>query len=257
MTAPLLVAAAWSAWVLATSWAHRPRSVAPELAGLLDAAAPPSRVIPLLVRWGGRAQARVGVLGELPAVVVGVAMSCVAVVAVVAPRTGLAIALVVVTAARTRSVTRQRERRRRMTAQAPAVVDLLCLCLDAGMSPRQAVVDVRDAVDAPLGDDLAEVVVRSERGEPLALALDPLTVRGHPLRPVALAVASAERTGVPLAGSLDRLAAEARAELRRAGQERARRLPVLMLLPLVFCVLPAFVLVAIVPMLAGRLGGLL
>jgi pilus assembly protein TadC len=257
VTAPLLLAAGWSAWVLAVARARRPRQVAPDLGDLLDAAAPPARMIPLLARWGASAQARVGVLGELPALVVGVAISCVAVAVVVAPQTGLALGLVVVTVARARSVTRQRERRRRMVAQAPAAIDLLGLCLDAGMSPRQAVVDVCAAIDAPLGDDLVEVVARTARGETLARALDPLSARDHPLRPVALAVASAERTGVPLAGSLDRLAAEARAALRRAGQERARRLPVLMLLPLVLCVLPAFGLVAVVPMLAGRLGGLL
>jgi tight adherence protein C len=257
MTAPILVAVGWSIWALALAWARRPRKVAADLAERLDAAAPPPAVIPFLARWGHVAQARVGVLGELPSLVVGVAISCVAVMVVVAPQIGLAIGLAVVTGARIRSVARQRERRRRMVEQAPAAVDLLRLCLDAGMSPRQAMADVGDAIDPPLGDDLAEVVVRTERGEPLAASLGPLSGRGHPLRPVALAVASAERTGVPLTGSLERLAAEARAALRRAGQERARRLPVLMLLPLVFCVLPAFGLVAVVPMLAGHLGGLL
>ena len=43
---------------------------------------------------------------------------------------------------------------------------------------------------------------------------------------------------------------------RREAEERARRLPVQLLFPLVVCVLPAFGLLAVVPLLAGSLPAL-
>ena len=49
---------------------------------------------------------------------------------------------------------------------------------------------------------------------------------------------------------------EARAERRRQAEIAARRVPVRLLGPLVVCVLPAFVLVALVPTLVGTLDSL-
>ena len=64
---------------------------------------------------------------------------------------------------------------------------------------------------------------------------------------------ASERYGVPLTEGLDRVAREARLERRRRAEERARRLPVLLLFPLVLCVLPAFGLLTVVPLLVGSL----
>ncbi len=55
--------------------------------------------------------------------------------------------------------------------------------------------------------------------------------------------------GDPLVPVLDRLSVEARMVRRRQAEEAARRLPVQLLFPLVLCVLPAFVLLAVVPLL--------
>jgi tight adherence protein C len=56
-----------------------------------------------------------------------------------------------------------------------------------------------------------------------------------------------QRLGVPVAVRLRDLAREVRAERRSRREERARRAPVAMLFPLVFLILPAFVLAAVVP----------
>ena len=49
------------------------------------------------------------------------------------------------------------------------------------------------------------------------------------------------------------LAREARLDRRRRAEARARRVPVLLLFPLVLCVLPAFGLLTVVPLLVGSL----
>ena len=60
-----------------------------------------------------------------------------------------------------------------------------------------------------------------------------------------------ERTGSPVVGSLCRMAQTMRSETNDRFATEVQRAPVKMVLPLVCCVLPSFVLVAIVPLLRG------
>ncbi|MDP9387533.1 MAG: hypothetical protein M3Q48_06280, partial [Actinomycetota bacterium] len=53
--------------------------------------------------------------------------------------------------------------------------------------------------------------------------------------------------------ALERLAAEVRRQRLRQAEEAARRVPVLLLFPLVLCVLPAFALLTVAPLIAGAL----
>lgn len=64
----------------------------------------------------------------------------------------------------------------------------------------------------------------------------------------------AQREGVPLAGALEALAARRRADRARAHRTRLLRAPVLMVLPVVLCVLPSFLLLAVVPFIRGVSG---
>jgi tight adherence protein B len=63
----------------------------------------------------------------------------------------------------------------------------------------------------------------------------------------------AERAGVPASGLLRACAVDSRADAAAAGLERAERLGVRLVLPLGVCVLPAFVLVGVVPVVLGIL----
>ena len=68
--------------------------------------------------------------------------------------------------------------------------------------------------------------------------------------------AAADRDGLPLAPVLERLADEARQMRRRQVDERTRRLPVQLAVPLVLCTLPSFALLTVVPMLLAALTSL-
>lgn len=78
---------------------------------------------------------------------------------------------------------------------------------------------------------------------------------GPRARAFAAAVTGSMRTGVPLAPELERLGRELREDRRRRLEGKVRRLPVLLLFPLVLCVLPALGLVAIVPVLVAAFAG--
>jgi tight adherence protein C len=68
-----------------------------------------------------------------------------------------------------------------------------------------------------------------------------------------VALADSSRHGTALGPSLDRLAIEARTARRHRAEERARRVPILLLFPLVTCTLPALGLLTIAPLAVGAL----
>ena len=86
---------------------------------------------------------------------------------------------------------------------------------------------------------------RASLGAPWARALVPEHAG------LARALGDANRTGVPVAHALGRFAEEERRAGAQRFQERVGRAPVKMVVPLVCCMLPSFVLVAIVPLLRG------
>jgi tight adherence protein C len=138
----------------------------------------------------------------------------------------------------------------------PDVADLLRLAASAGLTAHLAVGVVADASDGPLGEALDEARRRAAMGARLADGLDALLPLGDAVRPLHLALTAAARDGASLVGPLERVGDEARLIRRRRAEERARRLPVQLLFPLVLCILPAFGLLTVVPLLAGSLGSL-
>jgi pilus assembly protein TadC len=107
-----------------------------------------------------------------------------------------------------------------------------------------------------VGDALGAAAGHVRRGGTTAEALGLLSSAGPALRPLVEAMAQHDRYGSPLLPALERVAIEARARRRRRAEEAARRLPVTLLLPLVLTTFPAFVLLTVVPLLAGSLGSL-
>jgi len=156
-----------------------------------------------------------------------------------------------------------RARRLRARAQAelrrslPEVVDLLALTVGAAMTVPLAISAVARRHHGPLAAELGRVVEESARGRRCADALDDAANRlGPDVQPLFAALASSERYGAPLGEALGRIAADVRADRRRRTEEAARRVPIRLLFPLVLCILPAFALLTVAPLLAGALGSL-
>jgi tight adherence protein C len=139
--------------------------------------------------------------------------------------------------------------RRRVAHEVPNLLDLLAVCVTAGLSPSLALERAIKTTRGPLHDALArarrEVALGGSWKGAVRDAADRLDVRD--LRRLALALERGQRLGAPLAEQLRRLARDVRHERRSLAEERARRAPVLMLFPLVFLILPAFVLAAVIP----------
>ena len=151
------------------------------------------------------------------------------------------------------------DRRRHETAlvdQLPDVVDLLALTTAAGLPVSGAITAIADRPGGPLGRALLRASAHIRHGGTLAGALALVAATGPPVRPLADALAHHDRYGSPLVPALERVGIEARARRRRHAEEAARRLPVTLLFPLVLTTFPAFVVLTVVPLLAGSLGSL-
>jgi tight adherence protein C len=151
---------------------------------------------------------------------------------------------------------RARHRARRddtaIGADLPVTLDLLGVAVGAGCTPYLAVDMAARWAPPAMASRLAGVREACALGATFADALDDLAARAPPMRPLADALLASDRLGAPVGPALGRLAAEQRAELRRRAETQARRVPVRLLFPLVFVVLPAFGLLTVIPtLLAG------
>ncbi|HVF32528.1 MAG TPA: type II secretion system F family protein [Acidimicrobiales bacterium] len=151
-------------------------------------------------------------------------------------------------------------RRREIATAAPDLVDLFAVAIAAGLNVRLATEAVaRRAPPGPVGAALRGVEGEVAAGERLADALERVpaaTADDETVRSLVRALVDAERYGAALGPTLDRLAAEARRARQRRAEEAARRLPVQLLFPLVTCILPAFGLLTVAPLIAGGLRAL-
>jgi len=141
-------------------------------------------------------------------------------------------------------------RREQLLDDLPTGVDLLAACLDAGAAPESSLLVVSRALQGPVGEELLAVHHRLEVG------VDPVQVwRGvaaHPqLGPLGRAIGRAHETGAPVGRAVHQLAEELRAQGRADVETRARSIEVKAAAPLGLCLLPAFVVLGVVPMVVG------
>ncbi|MGI8901617.1 MAG: type II secretion system F family protein [Nocardioides sp.] len=149
-----------------------------------------------------------------------------------------------------------RRRRERLESDLPHAVDLLAACLAGGQAPGPSVEQVARAVGGPVGQELGLASAR------LRLGVDPIGVwrdlSRHPqLGTLGRCVARAMDSGASVADAMARLAEDLRHETRSRMEGKARAVGVKAALPLGLCLLPAFVLTGVVPVVVGSLGSLL
>jgi tight adherence protein C len=147
---------------------------------------------------------------------------------------------------------RSRARRARaIDAEVPQLLDLLAVASSAGLSAPLALRRASEAVYGPLADELRHVLRASDLGARWRDELGAMAARvgSADLRRAVAALGRTETLGASLATSTADLAASVRAARRSATTQRARTAPVKMLFPLVFLILPAFLLLTVVPVL--------
>ena len=158
----------------------------------------------------------------------------------------------VVTLARRVAVTRVRQRYlRAVDAEIPQLLDLLAAGSSAGLAAPLALRRATDGLRGPLVSEIGTVIRAVDMGARWREELGALTERLDlpDLRRAVAVLTRTETLGASLEEATAELAATVRQSRRAAVMERARAAPVKMLFPLVFLVLPAFLLLTVVPVL--------
>lgn len=129
------------------------------------------------------------------------------------------------------------------------VVDLIILALEAGLGFDQAVGQAVQKTKGPLSDELARVLDEVRVGKMQGEAFRDMAkrVRMPELTLLVAAIDQATRMGTGLAQALRLQAVEIRERRMAMIKEAAGKLPVKMMLPLVFCIFPALFVVILGP----------
>jgi tight adherence protein C len=183
--------------------------------------------------------------------VLGASLSVIAGWAIGAP---VLVPLLVMLAWRIPEIALGRLARRRKSAasrEVPLFLDLLAVATSAGLAPQLAFRTAAAPLTGPLAEELDTAITRVDLGgrwrDELESVADRLALTD--LRRAAAVLGRSEGLGSSLADEVGRLASDVRESRRARATERARTAPVKMLFPLVFLILPAFLLLTVVPVL--------
>jgi tight adherence protein C len=151
-----------------------------------------------------------------------------------------------------------KRRRERIGARVPDLVELLVTTTRAGLSPSVAFRRSADVLHGPLAEEVRRSVRQMDLGVPWTAALQSLVSRTDvpSLRRLASALSRSQRLGTSIGATLRAVAEDLRTERRARAEEQARRAPVKMLFPLVFLVLPAFLLLTVGPVVLATIRSL-
>lgn len=150
------------------------------------------------------------------------------------------------------SVRRQREQ---VARELPQVVQLIGLVLAAGGDLREAIRQVAGALPGHAVEPLCRAEARLSVGMASADVWQELAEQPG-LERVGRALLRAETSGVPIAGMVQGLGVDLAREQRARTEDAARTVGVRAAVPLGVCLLPAFLVVGIVPVIVSALSSL-
>lgn len=152
-------------------------------------------------------------------------------------------------------------RQKKIVRALPDALDLLVTCMEAGLGADAAFAKVAEKTSGPISETftlyLRQVGLGRPRREALAYVADRTGV--DVLVRLAAAVVQAEAVGTSLGDVLRMQSEDLRVTRREKARQKAMQAPVLMVIPMVVCFLPAMAVVILVPSvlnLFSFLGGL-
>jgi tight adherence protein C len=145
-----------------------------------------------------------------------------------------------------------RARRRDVDHALPDVLDLLMVCVEAGMGFDSAVARVAEQPEmrrSPLHQELLRMHLEVRAGRPREEAMRALAERVDTpdLRALVSAFIQTEKLGTSLGRTLRVQSDASRVQRRHRAEKKAQLAPLMMLMPTVLFLMPAFMLVAMAP----------
>jgi tight adherence protein C len=145
-----------------------------------------------------------------------------------------------------------RKRQKSITLALPDGLDLLVVCVEAGLGVNQALMRVAGEihhVSAELAEELHLVNLEIRAGRPRNEALRNLTERTgvEDVRGLVSTLVQAERFGTPIGAALRVHAETLRDKRKQRAREAAAKTTIKLVFPLVFCIFPAMFVVLVGP----------
>jgi tight adherence protein C len=141
------------------------------------------------------------------------------------------------------------KRQAKIQAALPDAMDMLTVCVEAGLGFDAAMVQVARNTTGPLAGEFARALQEMQLGASRAQALRAMTARTTvpELRVFVSALTQATELGITVAQVLREQAGEMRLKRRQRAEGKAQKVQVKILFPLVFCLFPALFVVLLGP----------
>jgi tight adherence protein C len=145
-----------------------------------------------------------------------------------------------------------RQRQRMIQNGLPDALDLFIVCLEAGSSLDQAIVKASDELEIAypaLTEELRMVIIETRAGKPRLEAFKNFAARTQvdDVRALVAMLIQTDKFGTSVASALRTHAETARTKRRQRAEERAAKVGVKLVFPLVFCLFPALYVVILGP----------
>ena len=141
------------------------------------------------------------------------------------------------------------KRQTQIRAELPDAMDMLTICVEAGLGFDAALAQVARGGSGPLAAEMARALQEMQIGKTRTEALRSMAGRttAPELRAFASALVQAGELGISVAAVLREQAKEMRLRRRQWAEEQAQKVPVKILFPLLFCLFPALFVVIMGP----------
>ena len=145
-----------------------------------------------------------------------------------------------------------RRRRERIRRSLPDAIDLLVICVDAGLGLDQALLRVSQELGVSHPDiqhELSRVHLEQSAGRPRTEAWKNLSERVKLTEVSAFStmLLQTDRFGTPIGRALSEFAGELRSRRRQAAEEAAAKTKIKIIFPLVLCIFPCLFIVLLAP----------
>jgi tight adherence protein C len=141
------------------------------------------------------------------------------------------------------------DRAEKLRRALPDAIDLLTISVESGLGFDAAVSQVARNTEGPLADEFARMLQEMQIGLSRSDALRSLAERTSlpDLRAFVSAMVQADAFGIPIGQVLRVQSSEIRVKRRQWAEEAAQKVPVKILVPLIFCILPCLFIAVLGP----------
>lgn len=148
------------------------------------------------------------------------------------------------------------QRQQKIREQMPEVLDLLSVCIEAGLSFDSSLLKIAEKMSGPFVDELLIVHREIQMGRQRRDALRSLGECSDisELKTFASSLAQADTLGIPINNVLKVQAAQLRLSRKQQAQEKGMKAPVKMMLPMVVFIFPVIFIILLGPTILQLVG---